>query len=615
MTSSSVWSIRFGTLFLSLVLCAGVPAEGQPAGGQPGVAPPSDVLLRAMQDELSRSIGELQLEALQTPYFIEYAVVDTESTVLEATFGAGVRRNQSRMRSLRVDVRVGSHELDSSEFLGMQSLFSMSAFPRSLVQEDDYDALRHELWLATDAAYKQALEQLAQKQAFVQNRVQEEQVPDFSTEAATVLIEPAEEDAFDESVWQETVRRLSEVFREHPAIKESSVTFHVESSTKYLVNSDGSMVRQPASLAALYARAATQAPDGMLLKHFVPFYDRAIEDLPSEAEMEAAVRTMASQLTALATAPVLEDYIGPVLVSGQASSELFGQVLAPQLSGHRPPLLENEAMAAAMVAMMPSSDLANRLNRRVLPTSFDVVDDPTKEAFAGESLIGGYAVDDQGVPAQPVTLIEDGVLQTLLMSRRPRKDIPQSNGHGRAGAFGSPTAQLGNIFVRADDALSVEELKDELIGMAEDEGLAYGILVSALDNPGITGADMSSMLLMMRGGQSRPQLTSPILAYKVYVADGRQELVRGLSFQDVSVRSLRDIVASGDDYYVNNRLGPGGGGPFGAFVPPGLGGPGGQGIPSAVIAPSVLFEELEIRRMSGPQQTPALMEHPYFDQK
>ena len=619
MTRSGIRPARFCTWVLLLSLCAHPAAgERQTAGGQPGAAQRSDVLLRAMRDELVRSTDTLQLEELERPYFIEYAVVDTEATVLEATFGASVHYDRTHTRSLRVDVRVGSHELDNREFVAVPSFIRIGRFPRNLVREDDYDALRHDLWLATDAAYKEALEQLAQKRAFLQNRVQDEPVPDFSVEGASVLVEPAAESAFDAEAWQGTVRRLSGVFREYPAIDESSVTLRVERGHKYLVNSDGSVVRRPASLAVLHARAVTRAPDGMRLKHFVPFHERAVEDLPPEAEMEAAVRSMASELTALAAAPVLGDYIGPVLVSGQASAELFGQLLGAQLSGHRPPLLEDERMAA----MMPSSNLANRLNRRVLPASFDVVDDPTQGSFAGEALIGSYAVDDQGVRSQPVTLIEGGILRTLLMSRRPRNEIPQSNGHGRAGAFGSATAQPGNLLVRAEDGLSAEALKAELIDMVRDIGLDYGLLIRVLDDPAITGTDLSgpaSIFLLMQGGTPQSQLTTPILAYKVYVEDGREELVRGLGFRDVSVRSLRDIVASGEDQYVSNRfLESGGGGllrGLGAFIPRGFAGPGGQGIPAAVVAPSVLFEELEIERMGGPQQAPILMEHPYFRQE
>ena len=110
-----------------------------------------------MRDELVRSTDTLQLEELERPYFIEYAVVDTELTVIEATFGASVRNDQTHMRSLRVDVRVGSHELDNSEFVAGPSFIRIGRFPRNLVRDDDYDALRHDLWLATDAAYKEGL--------------------------------------------------------------------------------------------------------------------------------------------------------------------------------------------------------------------------------------------------------------------------------------------------------------------------------------------------------------------------------------------------------------------------------------------------------------------------
>lgn len=611
MCVSGLRSARFRAWVLLLALGAHPAAAAQqPTTEQPGAAERSDVLLRAMRDELVRSTDTLQLEDLERPYFIEYAVVDRQSTVIEATFGATVNSEQAHTRSLRVDVRVGSHELDSSEFVAGRSFLRFGRSPRDLVRDDDYGALRHDLWLATDAAYKEALEQLAQKRAFLQNRVQNEPVPDFSVEAAAVLVEPPVEPAFDAEAWQGTVRRLSGVFRDFPAIDDSSVTLRVERGHKYLVNSDGSVVRQPASLAVLRARAAIRAPDGMPLKHFVPFHERAVADLPAEAELEAAVRSMASELTALAAAPVLGDYLGPVLVTGQASAEFFAQLLGDELSGHRPPLIEDERMAT----MMPSRNLANRLNRRVLPPSFEVVDDPTQASFAGETLIGSYAADDQGVRSEPVTLIERGILRTLLMSRRPRREIPQSNGHGRAGTSGPATARPGNLLVRAEGGQSAAALKAALIGMARDAGIDYGVLVSVLDDPSVTGSELSgrsSIFDLMGGGGSPSQLTSPILSYKVYVEDGREELVRGIGFRDVSVRSLRDIVASGEDHYVNNRFVESGGGGLLRGLGAGL---NGKDLPVAVVAPSVLFEELEIERVGGPQQAPILLEHPYFRQ-
>jgi len=349
---------------------------------------------------------------------------------------------------LRVEVRVGSYDLDNSEFVSRLSAFTIiGSRPRPIVVEDDYLALRRDLWLATDRAYKQVLEQLAQKRSFIKTKVQAEEIPDFSREEATVSIAPGKPITFDQKKWEEAMRHLSSIFREFPAIYDSSISLNVKVAHKYFVNSEGSITRQPAPLISLHIRASTQSPDGMRLKHFVPFYGTDLEELPSEKELAAAIRKIAEELTALTSAPVLESYIGPVLVAGEAASELFAQILAPQLSGQRPPLLEEQQMAS----MYPESKLVGRLNRRVLPSFFAVVDDPTQKIYEKHPLIGFYKIDDQGVPAQPITLIERGILRTLLMSRRPRKEIAKSNGHGRAVRMGSPSAQIGSGFLRTTE--------------------------------------------------------------------------------------------------------------------------------------------------------------------
>lgn len=589
---------------LSCVLLATIPVSGLCAKKQ------EDVLLKALKDELARSAEKLQLKNLEKPYYIEYTVKDTKTFEVKAIFGAVVKSDRRQSRFLKVEVRVGNYDLDNSEFVGQRSIFSaLRTRPRSIVLEDDYMALRHDVWLATDAAYKQALEQLAEKQSFIKTKVQAEEIPDFSREEAITSIAPRKQLKYDKSQWEKVVRSLSEVFREFPAIYDSSVSLQGKVTNKYFINSEGTVIRQPLTLFSLYVRASTQAPDGMRLKHFIPFYGANLKDLPSEKEIEAAIRKMAEELTALTSAPVLENYLGPVLVTGEAASELFAQVLAPQLSGHRPPLMEQQQMAA----MFPESKIAGRLNRRVLPSFLNVVDDPTKTNYGEHQLIGAYKIDDQGVPARPVTLIENGVLKTLLMSRRPRKEISQSNGHGRAMQLGSPSAQIGNLFVQTTEGKNLTELKQELIDLCKDQGLSYGLLIKKLDNPGITGRELSLSTFMMRGGPQKETVTAPLMMYKVSVEDGREELVRGVGVEEMSVRTLKDIVAVGSEYYVNNRLTTGGGLMGLAFsFSVSLGGPAAVGIPTTVIAPSVLFEEVELKKPSGPQQKPALLKHPFF---
>jgi hypothetical protein len=547
-----------------------------------------DVILEALKDELARSVDELQLEDMEKPYYIEYSVEETETFALRAIFGAVASSRSDKSRFLQVGVRVGSYDFDNSGFSSPRFRYSSSGF-RPLVIEDDYAALRQDIWLATDAAYKQSVEQLAGKKSLLKTKVQTEEIPDFSREEPVTSINPRESLGYSRSYWEKLVRSLSEIFKEFPAIYYSGVNFSLTTTNKDFVTSEGTMVRQPVTLYMLVAQASTRAQDGMPLKHFVPFLGTNRESLPTEKKMKEAIRKMAEELSALTSAPVLDQYFGPVLVTAEAATEIFAQTLGPQLSGDRPLLMDQRGSAV----VMPERNLSNRLNRRVLPSFFTVVDDPTQTSYEKHSLIGAYKVDDQGVEAQKVTLIEDGFLKTLLMSRRPRKEIDKSNGHGRSISMLSSTAHYSNLFVKASEARSFAELKQELIELCKYEGLSYGLLVRRLDNRFFSPRDFEDMFGMTQARGRRETVTAPLLVHKVYVEDGREELIRGLSIEEMSVRILRDIVAAGEDYSVNNLLASG-------------------NLPVSVVAPSLLFEEIELSKPQGPLQKPALLKHPYF---
>jgi len=96
---------------------------------------------------------------------------------------------------------------------------------------------------------------------------------------------------------------------------------------------------------------------------------------------------------------------------------------------------------------------------------------------------------------------------------------------------------------------------------------------------------MDEVRRLMSGQQGGRPVSPPILVYKVYV-DGHEELVRGMRFRGFSVRSLKDILAAGDDSaafeYMDNGL------PF-ALI-----GGGGFTAEACVVAPSVLIDDLEL---------------------
>jgi len=557
-------------VFVCLILSSSVAYKSENG------APSTDPIFKAMTDELQRSVSELQFKDLEKPYFIQYVVLDQERYRASATFGALTASDLSRARYVQAQVRVGDYDFDNSEFVtgsGFQGQPQAGVTNQTII-DNDYDGIRHSLWLVTDSAYKQAVEQLARKRAFVQNKTRGDQIPDFSKENPVTVVGNRRGLEIDRSYWERQVREWSAVFKEFPDVQDSSVVFEVQLIHRYLANNEGTQTLQPSMLVSVEISAGGEAADGMRLRHWVPFNTGSLDQLPQAQDVTNAIRQMAADLSKLRSAPVLDvDYSGPVLFAGQASAEMFARVLAPQLSGQRLPLSEQQQSQTSR------SELVDRLNRPVLPRFLSVFDDPTTQRLGGQELLGHYQVDDQGVPARRVSLIEQGVLKNFLMSRRPGKDMPQSNGHGRSGVPGRETAQIGNLFIQANEGKSYEELKQQLIKMCQEENLPYGIIVKALVSDG------------------RSPVGMPVLTYKLYVNDGREELIRGAVAQSIPVRSLRQIEGVGNDAFVANRL-------AGSNELP---------TPTSIVAPSVLLEEVEFKRPASTQQKPALLTHPYFN--
>ncbi len=587
------------------------PVLAKPAGkdaDKPGAG--KDIVFKAMADEMDRSIKSLKLENMEKPYFLEYTVTDYRGWTITAGFGAPVNSEERIQRLLKAGLRVGNYDLDNSAFLDQKSMFASMSPAQLITIENNYNALRHAIWLNTDKKYKATLEQLAAKQAHMKSEVQEDPIPDFSKEEKLEKTVPPKPAAVDRATCEAMVEKLSAVFKKFPAIHASKVEFRFVDNYHHYLNSEGSRAGYPESWLELVAHASTRAADGMILKHFVPFYAVSIEGLPPEKELTGKIAKMAEELTALAKAPVLDEYIGPVLFAGQASTELFSQLMASHFSGERPPM-SNMGQISQLIS---SSKLVSRLNRRVLPSFLSVTDDPTRSVFNKQPLIGAYPVDAEGVAAQAVPLVEKGKLKSLLMSRRPRKNMLRSNGHCRAPVMGKAGVQVGNLFIDALEKKSDKQMKEELLQLCRDQELPFGLMIRTVDNPSITGKEITMASIMAMRSPGGPKLTAPVMMYKVYAKDGREELVRGLAFNEISLNQLRDITAAGGTPYVNNRLFAGSSGfsLFGRFMPRR---DAFRMIPGAVIAPGVLFEEIELKKNSDSLKKPPILPHPYFVKK
>jgi predicted Zn-dependent protease len=292
--------------------------------------------------------------------------------------------------------------------------------------DDDYYVMRRQIWLATDVAYKRALQALSKKKATAQSRAAEpDPIPDFSRETPAETLLPAAAAGPPARAWSEDARKISAVFLGYPDIDSSEVSLSDSQGTRYYVNSEGFKVVEPIGLATLRVVADTQAPDGMALRDFFTASARSVKDLPPVADIVARTKELAGGLVALRSVPVGEDFTGPVLVEGQASPVLLSQTLVPLVLSSRAP--EIDGMPAGAASRFPVSPFLTRIGSRVLPEGFSISDTPSVERFGDVVLPASYRVDDEGVRAKDVTLVQHGKLLTLLTSRTPQKGLLQSN--------------------------------------------------------------------------------------------------------------------------------------------------------------------------------------------
>jgi len=544
--------------------------------------PPDDLLLKAMRDELQRGKA-LRLPGVDSPYFIEYALDEIDSFSVSATQGAIIQSNDNHTRMPRVQVRVGSPAFDNTNYV-----FTDFLSPRAtgrVVLDNDPTVIRRHFWLATDRGYKGAVESVSRKRSALRNVTQQEKLNDFAKADPVQLYRPSTKPAHNRDQWTRLTRNLAAIFGSFPKVTHSQVDFDSSFATTYYVNSEGTEFRYPDDLFYLRVRASAQAPDGMPVRDASMFIARSPDKLPSEADLRRGVTEIAEHVTALAQAPVGEDYSGPVLVEGVAATQMFAQLLGSNLGLARRPV--NEPGRQIPFAQ---SELEGRMGSRILPEWMDVVDDPAQTAWRGQELQGHYPVDMEGVVPHPVTVIEKGTVKSFLLSRLPVRGYEGSNGRARLpGAFGSNAAVFSNLFIRAKDTMTQEALRKRLLELITQRGKPYGIIVRKLDFP--TSGSLAEVQRLtassgQRGGSLRPT-SVPILVYRIY-PDGRQELVRGLRFRSVNVRTLRDIIAASDTEHIFHFLGNG--------SPLPMMGGGGYIAGHSVVAPSVLFEDLELEK-------------------
>ena len=572
----------------------------------------NDQTLRAMRDEMARSKSRLEIKIPGTdkpvqPYYLEYRLLDLDVKEISGQFGALLSSTHTRNRFMDVEARVGDYKRDSSNFISDDGFRGFIGPTGSVGIDRDYDSLRQDLWIATDQAFKQAVETFSRKQAYLSGLARQTDIGDFSKAEPLQLIEPLLTPDWSTRNWENESRDTSAALRAFPQIYESRVTYYLVFATEYLLTSEGTEIRTNRTFAAIEAGMDALADDGMPMNHFYATYAPRPADLPSAETVRKALNVAGSELMALRAAPLAQEYTGPVLFEARAAAPLLAQVLGPAMNGSRPPVSFTPVVEQLLSGLGGKSDWVGKIGMRVLPASVTLVDDPQAKDSNGTPLIGGFSVDEEGVRAQKVTLVENGILKQLLMSRRPGPDSARSNGRGRAAFLTDAKPTMSNLFFTSSETLSPAELKNKFLDKCREQGLPYCLIVKQMDNPTLSllhQEDFSELLASFDGGAGTGDRL-PLIVYKINPQDGREEMVRGSRIIGLNTRALRNLAGIGNDNFVYNymqsQITGFSGTALGAF------GSAQNGLPASVVAPSLLFDELEVRGARGePKRLPLL---------
>ncbi|HTB09967.1 MAG TPA: TldD/PmbA family protein [Bryobacteraceae bacterium] len=539
----------------------------------------ASVMTDALKAELTRTMEHLKKQP-NPPYFLSYEVIETESAGATGSFGALVSSSPpTHRRQLGIDLRVGSYRLDNTHPIrgAMFNGFDNYSFYQ-MPLEDDPDALRAMLWYYTDQKYKRAVEQFISVRTNVKVKAEEtDKSGDFSPAKAEVYDEPNPAPlTFDRAQWEEKVRKYTEPFVRYGNIYSVRAAISADRELRWFVSSDGAVIHTADTSYNLRISAFAKASDGMELPRFENFYSSTMEGLPSDAEVLEKVKKMIADLMALKSAPVMEPYVGPAMLSPRATGVIFHEIFGHRIEGQRE---KREGQ---------SQTFRDRVGQKVLPDFISVYSDPTQKKYGATQLAGYYKFDNEGVKAQKVTVVENGILKNFLMSRLPVDGFPESNGHGRREAGYNVAGRQSNLLVVASKTVTPEALKAQLIEEVKKKGLPYGLYFD----------DVAGGFTYV--GRFAPNFFEviPVMVYRIY-PDGHEELVRGVDLIGTALTAFNKIVAADNRSEAFN----GSCGAESGSVPVSAGGPG------------LLFSEIEVQKKAKSQELSPILPPPFDDRK
>lgn len=523
------------------------------------------VAFKAMQDEIDRNLSQLKLDKLKSPYYISYSITDAALYSVSTQLGAVVQVVDKPYRSQQSSVLIGNNTRNNLNFVNENSLFGWygGSIYIPLPKDNDYQAIRRSLWMDTDGKYKAAAEVYEAKLTAINQQnlpAEEVNLIDLSSITAQKNILPSQKMSINKPQLESLAKELSAVFSAYPNISKSGADIFVYQADALFLSSEKVQYKVPFSLVCLRVYAEAVATDGEPLMDYIHLLVSSPEQLPKADVLKKQVQTMASNLELLRTAPVIdESFSGPVMFEGEAVGEIIAQCFIDNPNGllaSRKAIVSSPAMARNYGRYLSKENNLEQLTgKKVISRDLSILAVDNQKEFNGIPLIGSYAIDAEGVSVpSKTTLIEDGVLKTLLTDRIPTLQNAKSNGHKRlALQDGGLVAVLGSgvIEMNSSATQSYEELKIALIAAAKEEDYEYAYIVRKMANPMARVPGLSAYIPINEGAFA---ISRPVYIYRISVKDGKEELVRSAKISDLSLKSFKRIVGVSSEKQVYNTM-------------------------------------------------------------
>lgn len=549
-----------------------------PMSFQPAIAPLEDnpgaeetlddeMLFKAMEDDIQSSLDSFKTGVLPGAYYIRHMITDAQSFHVSSILGSTASAASRPVRKVETRVLVGDNTFNNDNVIDEQS---RDVATRELPWGNDYRQIRRELHASSEAAYRQALCQYAEKEQQLKlmgDSVQNTLLPDRRPAWVTNMSIESPYEATTSAQLEELANSLSHQFYRHDFLTLSRVDVDAYCGHVNFRGSDGVRYTQPLNVLRIRVVAETIANDGSPLHDEIEIPYRHIQDISQRDELVASIEEMVERLQQWRAAPSIKaPYTGPVLFEGEAAATMFAHAFVenrPNLVATRPKVRIGSRNLMPELVRYPS--IGDKIEQRVVSNIVSISALNSKPM--NPPLLGGSEIDADGVKLEPHwELIHRGKLVSLLHTRVPTDVHSESNGHQRLvlhdGRISSAPGP-GVLEMSCHKTAEKSQLYKSLRKLAQASGLKYAYVIhkTTLENGKV----------------------KPVFVSRMDVSTGKLAPVRVPAAIDCDMNDFMHLVAASKTTMTYNYLAPTG------FSNPCGNGERLEGIPCSFILPDALL--------------------------